>query len=239
MVQTIPTRYPQGVTNSTSTQAMARLRIPDPTSYHQWLDDFDDYDVTMWVVTVIDTDNDTAVAETTLDEDGGVLEVSCEADELDATWLQWSGDDASGVTEAWTFESGKPMFFKARWKISDATDTGVVMGLQITDVDPIAVSDGVFFFKADTSTTCNLIVETSSTETSTTVATIADDTYVVTAFYYDGIDSIQVFLNDAHVGTSAVGNLPSTELAISFGLINGAEGVETLSVDYIYIAKQR
>jgi hypothetical protein len=235
-----PSRFPNGLTNVAKTNPMGMLGMPDPTKFHTWFDDFDDYDAAQWVVTEIDTDADTAVAVAATSADGGVLNVPCEADELDSTFLQWSGDDAATVIETWTFEAGKKLWFKARWKVTDATDTGVVMGLQITDTTPIAVTDGVFFYKADTSATCNLIVEKDSTETSTTAATIADATYVTTAFYYDGKSAIEVYVDDVKVGTSVTTNMPDDEeLAISFGLINGAEGVESIDVDYILVVKER
>lgn len=235
-----PVRFPAGVTNAGPNAAMNMLGFPDPTKYHTFFDDFDDYDASRWIVTEIDTDGDGAVAVATTSSDGGVLNVPCEADELNSTFLQWSGEDNAAAVESWKFESGKKLWFKARWKVSDATDTGVVMGLQITDTTPIAVTDGVYFHKADTSTTCNLIVEKDSAETSTTAATIADATYIVTAFYYNGIDAVDVYVNDAKVGSSAVTNLPDDEeLTISFGLINGAEGAESIDVDYIFVAKER
>ena len=213
--------------------------FPHPAAAHVFFDDFDNYVAAEWVVTTIDTDADDAVAPALSDTDGGVLNVPCEADELDSTWLQWAGN-AGAVTETWLFESGKSLWFEARWKVTDATDTGVVFGLQITDTVPTAVTDGVFFYKADTSTTCNLIVEKDSTETSTTAATIEDATWIKTAFHYDGDSTISIYVDDALVDTSATTNMPDDEeLAISFGLINGAEGVESIDVDYIMVVKER
>lgn len=234
------TRFQNGVTNATRGSTLGDFIGPDPTRYHVWFDDFDNYDASHWVVTEVDTDGDGSVAVATSSTDGGVLNVPCEADELDSTFLQWAGEESSGVKETFKFESGKKLWFKARFKVSDATDTAVVAGLQITDTDPVAVTDGVFFYKADTSTTMNLIVEKDSTETSTTTGTIADATWYKIGFYYDGVDAIKVYFDDEHVGTSATTNLPDNEeLTISFGVHNGAEGAESIDVDYVFVAKER
>jgi hypothetical protein len=236
----MPTRYPGGINTSAPASDTAALPMLDPTKLHVFFDDFDDYDASHWVVTEVDTDTDgaEAVALATA-ADGGVLSVPTEADELDSTYLQWSGEEGSTVVESFLPAAGKKMWFKTRFKVSDATDTQIVLGLQKTETNPTAATIiGVYFHKADTSTTLNLIVADSAA-TTTAAATLADDTWVTAAWYYDGKSSIKAFIDGVHVATSATTNLCDEELTISFGIHNGAEGVETLSVDYIFAAKER
>jgi len=234
-----PQRFPSGVTNVDATADTYQLPFPDPTRYVTWFDDFHDYDAAQWLITTVEAGAGDAT-EAVASVDGGVLVITNDANDTDADYLQWSGVTSAAAIETFKFVAGKKLWFKARWKASDVTDTGLVMGLQIIDTSPTAVSDGVFFYKADTSTTLNLIVEKNGTETSTTAATMVADTYVVTSFYYNGKDAIEVFVDDVKVGTSAVTNLPDDEdLTISFGILNGSAVAHVLSVDYIFVAKER
>ena len=59
----------------------------------------------------------------------------------------------------------------SRFKVSDATQSDFVMGLQITDTTPLATTDGVFFIKDDGDTNLDSIVEKDSTSTDTTAIT--------------------------------------------------------------------
>ena len=114
------------------------------------------------------------------------------------------------------------------------------MGLQVKDTTPLDVTNGIFFQKDDGDTSLDFHVEASSTASSITGAhTMVDDTYVVVGFYYDGSSGVSVFVNDAIVGSVADDNLPATELAISFGIQNGEAAAKTMSVDYIFVAKER
>ncbi len=115
------------------------------------------------------------------------------------------------------------------------------MGLQITDSSPLDVTDGVFFIKADGSTSVSLLVEKNGTATTTSsVATMADDTFVRLGFYYDGASAIQYFVNGTLGGTSVTTNLPDDEdMTVSFAIQNGEAVAKTMTVDYIFVAKER
>ena len=234
-----PVRYPNGVTNSDATADTSQLPILDPTKVYVWFNDFDDYDAAQWVITTTEAGASSAT-EAVGNADGGVLVITNDSNDTDADYLQWSGVSGSGAAETFKFATGKKLWFKARWKLSDVTDTAAVMGLQITDTTPIDVTDGVFFYKADTAAALTLEVEKDNTATSTAVATMVADTYIVTTFYYNGVNAIEAFIDDVKVGTSVTTNLPDDEeLTISFGLLNGGAAANVLSIDYILVAKER
>lgn len=234
-----PVRYPSGVTNVDATDPLSQMPMLDPTRLITWFDDFHDYDAAQWVITTVEAGASSAT-EAVGNAVGGVLVITNDTNDTDADYLQWSGVTGSGAAETFKFVAGKKLWFKARWKISDVTDTAVVMGLQITDTAPIDVTDGVFFYKADTAAALTLEVEKNDTATSTTVGTMVNDTYVVTSFYYDGKSEVQVFLDDVKVGTSVTTNLPDDEeLTISFGILNGSAAGHVLSIDYIFVAQER
>ena len=224
-----------GVTQAAESNPLGSFVIPDPTACHTWFDDFDDYVAAEWTITEVGSGT-RAVG----DLDGGVLVVTNAAADNDHNYLQWSGATNAATVETWKFEAGKRFWFKARLKISDATESDAFMGLYVTDTDPIgAIIDGVYFHKTDGSTTCNLVVAASSTATTTAVATLADDTYVTLAFFYDGIDKFEAYLNDNRVANSVATNMPSTELALSFAIQNGAGAAKSMSIDYIFVSKAR
>lgn len=239
------TNLPGGLNTSYEYQAMGTLPIPDPSEGYTFFDDFTSYAGTAtgtagnWMVTITAGGAGDASAVVTNESFGVVLVTNDDADN-DNYFAQWKGWNASAVAETFKFVSGKKMWFKARFKVSDATQSDLVIGLQIADTSPLAVTDGVYFLKADGSTTLNLLVTKNSTSTTTAAATMADDTYVEVAFVYNGNDKIDIWLNNNRVGSSAVTNLPDDEeLAVSFGIQNGEAVAKTMSVDYILCHAQR
>lgn len=226
-----PTRYPGGVTNVTKNATTGFYGLPDPSSWHTYFNDFDTYVAGDWTITNAATGT---IALT--DADGGVLLITNNTADDNAVFLDKKG-------ESFLMESGKPAVFKARFKVSDATQSDLVIGLQITDTTPLDVTDGIYFLKADGSTSLSAICrkDASTGSTSLTAATLADDTYVVVGWYYDGKSSVSVFVNDVAVGTldGSSTYLSDTELTVSIGIQNGEAAAKSLSVDYILAAKKR
>ena len=223
------TRFPNGVTNVGEDSLFAALGQLAGPQFHTYFEDFDYYTAADWTV----TETQAGATQALTDGDGGLLLLTNTAADNDLVALQKVG-------ESYRFASGKKLFFEARFKVSNATQSDVVMGLQITDTTPLDVTDGVFFLKSDDSTTISLLVEKNSTATTTSVGTLADDTYIRLGFYYDGNSSIQAFVNGTYVATSATTNLVDDEdLTISFAIQNGNAVARTMTVDYIYVAKER
>ena len=230
MANLTTTRFPNGVTNGAENAPFADLNMPAPTLYHTYFEDFDYYVAADWTV----TETDSGATQALADGDGGLLLITNTAADDDLVSLQKKG-------ESFLFAAGKPLFFEARFKVSDATQSDVVIGLQITDTTPLDVTDGVFFIKADGSTSVSLLVEKNNTATTTSsVATLADDTFITLGFYYDGASSIQYSVNGTVTGTSAVTNLPDDEaLTVTMAIQNGEAVAKTMTVDYVFVAKQR
>jgi hypothetical protein len=155
--------------------------------------------------------------------------------------LQWSGDDAAGVVETFRFVAGKKLFFKTRFQVSDALQSDFVLGLQITDTTPLAVSDGAYFRKDDGDTNLDFVLLKDSAGTTTTAfATMPSATFTELAFAYDGKSKIEIFKDGVKVGTSALTGLPDDEdLAISIHMQNGEAVAKTMTIDYIFVAKER
>lgn len=230
MADTINTRFPVGLTNVSESSSLADLGMPSPTKFHSYMEDFDYYVAGDWTV----TETDSGATQALTDGDGGLLLVTNTAADNDLVGIQKKG-------ESFRFASGKKLFFEARFKVSDATQSDLVIGLQITDTTPLDITDGVFFIKADGSTSVSFSVEKNNTATTTSaVATMADDTFITLGFNYDGGSVMEYCVNGVVAGTSVTTNLPDDEdLAISFALQNGEAVAKTMTVDYIFVAKER
>lgn len=224
-----------GVTNVAEGTALGTYIMPDPTSAHTWFDDFDDYTAAEWTITEVGTGT-RAVGNL----DGGILVITNAAADDNSNYLQWSGNTSAATVETFKFEANKPTWFKARFKVSDATQSDLVMGLQITDTTPLDATDGLYFMKLDGSATLNLLATLNSTSTTAAIGTLANDTYVTVGFYYDGDLTIQGFLNDVRVASMVTTNLVTDEeLTISFGIQNGEAVAKSMSIDYIFVSKAR
>ena len=230
MANLLVTRFPNGVTNVGEDSPFADLTMPAPTKFHTYYEDFDYYVAGNWTV----TETQAGATQALTDGDGGLLLITNTAADDDLVALQKVG-------ESYRFASGKELFFEARFKVSDATQSDVVIGLQITDITPLDVSDGVFFIKADGSTSVSLLVEKNGTATTTSsVATMANDTFISLGFYYDGASSIQYSVNGVVKGTSVTTNLPDDEdMTVTIALQNGEAVAKTMTVDYVFVAKER
>lgn len=224
------TRFPNGVTNVGEQSLFAELGQPAATIFHTYFEDFDYYTAGDWTV----TETDAGATQALTDGDGGLLLITNTAADNDLVSLQKKG-------ESFRFESGKALFFEARFKVSDATQSDVVIGLQITDTTPLDVTDGVFFIKADGAATVNFLVEKNNTATTaSSIATMANDTYIRLGFYYDGSSAVQYFVNGTYTGSSVTTNLPDDEdMTVTIAIQNGEAAAKTMTVDYVYVAKER
>ena len=229
------TNFTKGVNNITAQNILGQMIQLDPTQMHTYFTDFDEYHAVNWTVTETQAGATQALANV----DGGVLLLTNSAADNDLNALQKVG-------ESFKFEAGKKLFFKTRFAVSDATESDFVIGLQITDTTPLAVTDGVYFRKDDGDANLDFVVVKDSTaSTATAIATVANNTYLTVGFYYNGVDEVVYAAsvdnnNPTVLGKLAVTNLPDDEeLTISFGIQNGEAVAKTMSIDYIFVSKER
>ena len=229
------TNFKNGVTNITAQNILGQLKELDPTQLHTYFNDFDSYISGNWTI----TETQAGATQALANADGGVLLLTNSAADDDLNALQKVG-------ESFKFEAGKKLFFKARFAVSDATQSDFVIGLQITDITPLAVSDGVYFRKDDGDANLDFVVIKDSTaSTASAIATVVANTYITVGFYYNGVDEVVYAastdsLNPTVLGKLAITNLPDDEeLTISFGIQNGEAVAKTMSIDYIFVAKER
>jgi hypothetical protein len=227
------TRFPYGLTNVSEVDLFADMVQPDPTLFHTYFNDFDTYTAGDWTV----TETDAAATQALTAGDGGLLLITNTAADNDLVALQKN-------PAAFTFTAGKKTFFRCRFKVSDATQSDLVFGLQVVDATPLDVTDGIYFVKADGVATVNFICRKDASTGSTTasaVATLANDTFIELGFYYDGQSKVAYEVNGSVLGSLDASSafLPDTTCTVSFALQNGEAVAKTMTVDYVYVAKER
>ncbi len=238
---TTPNRFTKGVTNVASDKTMGQLIIPDPTSVHLFMDDFNKFNPGDWFITRTHTIG-TAGSETIGDADGGILAFYPGTADNDNTFFEWKATDhVTTASEIFTFESGKKLWFKTRFKVSDTGESDYFIGLKSADTTPLTSPvDGVWFQSDDGDDYLDLQVYKASAASlaDTEIYTMADDTYITCGFYFDG-GRLTYFVNDIAVGDSGSLAIPTAALTISFGVQNGSAAARTMSVDFICIIKER
>jgi hypothetical protein len=129
-------------------------------------------------------------------------------------------------SELFKFANAWPAYFGCKFKLVDVSENDVHFGFIIRDtLFSDGVSDGVYFRLADGSAIASFVLEKDSTETTTEIATLADNTIYTAEFYYDGAGYVHAYLNGALVTSVATSNAnwPNDEdLAFSLGVESGA-----------------
>ena len=226
-----PTRFPNGVTNVSRTADTYQLPTLDPTRYHIYFNDFDD-DLVSWTETATSVGAGTSAAAIA-DADGGILRITTAANENDGLFIESQG-------ESFLIEEGKKTWIKARFALGDAIQSDFIIGLHSTSVTPQTATLRFLFESVDGSAALYFNVDDNTTDVdSDTVATLADDTFVTVAAYYDGKGNIELFLNDAKITTMTSVDVPGAEMAMGIGYLNGAAGAETTDIDYLMVVKER
>jgi hypothetical protein len=233
------THFTNGVSNQTVGNPLYDYPYLDPFKFYTYANDFFTYHADEWTITTTEAGTGSAT-EAVTSQAGGALLVTNAAGDNDLDFFNLKG-------EAFKFVSTKRMFFKAKFKVSDATQSDVVMGLTITDTTPLDTTDGVFFQKDDGDTNIDFHIEKDNSATSNAaIGTLADDTFITVAFAYDphgnnGSGSFSIFMDDVKVGEqTTLTNVPDDEeLTIAFGIQNGEAAAKTMTIDFIICAVER
>jgi hypothetical protein len=236
MGNNVVTRFQNGVTNVNQDNLFGDLVQPDPTLLHEYWDDFDQYVAGDWTV----TETDSGATEALTAGDGGLILLTNTAADNDIVQLQ-------KLPASFLFEAGKKTFFRCRFKVSDATQSDVVVGLANANASGLltnAWTDGIYFYKADGAATADIFVRKNTTTGSTTVAsvaTLADNTFIELGWYYDGISTVAYEVNGSVIGSLSGSSsyLPDANVTVTLALGNGEAAAKTMTIDYVYVAKER
>jgi hypothetical protein len=237
----MPTHFPNGISNRTKGHPLFNYPYLDPSKYYTYFDDFFEYHSGIYTITTTEAGSGNA-SEAITSGAGGQLLITNDNADNDLDFFQLKG-------ESFKWDSSKRMFFSARFKTNDATQSEIVMGLQITDTTPLDVTDGIFFLKVDADTKPDLIIEkdNSSSLSVLEMNAMEDDTFVTLSFEYDPLDVatggavFRAYQDDVQVGEiTGTTNAPDDEdLTISFGIQNGEAAAKTMTIDFILAAVER
>lgn len=161
----------------------------------------------------------------------------------------------SSVTEPFLFASGKPLWFEARFKCSEATtndsawwvgltDTLTTGGFQANTGGPLASYDGALLWKDEDAMLLNFETSNAGTQnTASSLATVVTNTWNRVGFYFDGAATTSTITPYYNVGGGweLTKGTPKTitlsgleEMHMVFGIKAGPGGAaETLQMDYI------
>lgn len=242
-----PQSYTAGISTAQKGTVLQKFGAPDPFKYVVDYDDFITYTAADWTVTETQAGATQAVAA---EAAGGNIVLTNSAADDDVNML-------TRTQEVFKWAADKRMFFKCRFKVSDATQSDVAIGLSITDTSPVASAptDAFYFLKTDGAATMVFKVGKNSTyTTSSTIATLTSDTFLTVGFAYNGKTYVdptvptvtnyvfEVYVNDVKVADV---NVPSTNVCDDefvttiLALQNGEAVAKILTVDYFIAAQER
>ena len=211
----------------------------DPTYDSVAVEFFEDFtrgfDATnVWAV----TEDDAACTQVVQDAAGGTLL-------LTNTAVDDNAQQIAGRSEAFKLAAGKTLWFEARVKISDATESDLIVGLvadgeDMTGVADNRFADGIGFFKADGATALQFGASKDGTDTgaNTNVGTVTTGWHVI-GFRVDGLTSATPYF-DGVAGTPISATFCDDEALCPIAMVrNGAAAAKTLEVDYVKVVQLR
>jgi len=229
-----PTRYPNGLSTQKVNQTLGMYGQPDPTDPITDFHDFQQYVAADWTVT-----NTTTHATIGLTAGaGGLISLAGGASSV-------TNDIAAIISNPldFNFASTQQVWFYTGFKVTTAANDQIQLGITAAN-SALTPTAGMYFNKVAGASTIDFIVRKSSTSTTqSAVATLVDGTFIRLGYYYNGKDSVDVFVNDNKVYSQTVlTNLPtSTAMAIALGLKAAATAPTTsdLIVDFVLAAQDR
>ena len=225
---------------------IAAARIPDDLCVY--FNEFFTYAAADWGI-VTTEDGTGSATEAITDGVGGLLLISnaAGADDLDVL---------EGVSEGFKLAVGKPLWFQARVAIDDTGLAEWAIGLwkKVANVSTfttgtMTIDSGVYFQGGPTNCAADKIegvCEKDTTESDDCVhTTIADGVYYKLSFFWDGIDTVYFYVDDAFIGKTTEASSTFTkinddeEACVAFGINNSTAVIRTMTIDYIFVAQVR
>lgn len=186
-----------------------------------------------WVVTTAEAGAGSAT-ETIQDSNWGVIRITNAAGD----------DDLDSIQSKYEFTklvASKDTWFEVRFRINDATEADVILGLCIRDTTPLAATDYVYFVKDDDDTNWDFVAAKDSSETEVATVDTADTSWHTFSIHADGITNLTPYI-DGVAGTTitTAGSInDDEEMAITVHLENGEAVAKWIEIDYIRVQQDR
>lgn len=234
------TRFSGGVNNRPENDIWGgSMPFPDPTIFHIFDEDFDYFLASDWTITETQAGATQALAA----GNGGLMLLTNSAADDDINQIQ-------KVPAAFlpVFNTGKRLFMKAIFQLSDVLQSDFAIGIQLANVngtDLAVATDGIFFLKVDGAATIAFFVRQANVAANSVdsgaIATLVNATNVEVSCFYDGGDRVYFAVNNAVLGFVTVSSaiFPNVVLAPVVSLRNGEAVAKTATVDKLYFAQER
>lgn len=182
-----------------------------------------------WTNTAVEvgTGDSTVIAQT--DVIGGAVRLDAADNENDGVQLQ--------SDTVFYLASADRMYFGARWKISEKTQSDAFVGIAVTDTSILAGNpdDMIGFITHDGDANLDYIVRESTTGTAVDSATdLVNDTWITTELYYDG-SSVYIFIDGSQTAIITANIPDDVNLRASLCYLNGAGSMQHdgIEVDWL------
>lgn len=231
------TRFQNGVTNVDVNDILNSFKMPDPTLYTTFFDEFIDFVPTAWTV----TETQAGATQATTTGNGGLLALANSAADNDINQVQKAAGSFLPAV-------GKKFFMRTKFQLSDATQSDFAVGIQIVNVDGTTLAtatQGIFFLKADDAATIALYVRKNNaagSANSGAIATLANATDITLSCFYDGVSRLYYAVNGSTTGyidNVDAAFLPAVSCAPILSLKNGDANARTATIDRLFIALER
>lgn len=220
------TRVPNGISTASPNGLLGDFILPSPLAVHMFMEDFDYFDSNDWSIsTVSGTVN-------LINFDGGAINLTNASGDNNSIFLQ--------KIQSFSITSGKQFWFESKLQVNNSLQSDFLVGLHVFDSSPLDTEFGIFFRKDDDDTTIDFVITDNFTETVTpAIATSISSVAMRLGFFYDGIETIKLFVDGEFVGNANITTIPSSIMTQGFGIQNGSVSVTNLTVDYVFVAKER
>ena len=188
-----------------------------------------------WFCSITDGGGDDAHAIVCADDGvGGLLVVSTDDADNDLINMQLNG-------ESFQLATNKKTIFEVRMHIEDVDVVDWFVGLAITDTSvQAACTDRLGFACEDNTGDIDAISEKDSAQTTTdTTKDLVDSTFVILRFEAIGTDLVRFYVDGSLVATHTT-NIPADEaLTPTICIRNAHASIQTMTLDYILVARDR
>jgi len=154
---------------------------------------------------------------------------------------EYDGDNLQARGESFKLESGKPVYFGAAIKLSEATEIDLLVGLCELKTDLLKTSvahgvlatnvEGVFFHKVDAVTTITAKAYLDGAQTFTGNVGTMTTSEIIYEIYWDGT-TLKFYL-DGILVTQIASSLPDGDLTPSINVRAGSAAARTASIAWL------
>lgn len=208
----------------------ANLPLDKDPDYITYLNDFlvaGNYSASDWTI----TNTGTPTIALASNKVGGALSIATDATS--------SAKTSSQQTQAvWQMAAGKRLWFECRAQLHAPAEPDFMIGLASTDTTPLDAADRAVFRVKASDASGLIYTESSASSTGSSDSsgvTAVADTYNTLSIYWDGVSSLQMFIDRVLVHTYTA-NTPAAQLKLTMylGVVS-----ETALIDYLFVAQER